>query len=163
MLYLLLAALCVAIDQGTKLLALAKLSGAGEVEVLPGIFHLHLSMNSGASLGIFSGQRWLLVGLSAVAVAFMVWIIATKKFRTRGLLLGISLVLGGAAGNLVDRALRGEVVDMIFFPWIGKIPLLPDFICNMADIFLSFGAVIFIVFYAVEETRRAREESQNEA
>ena len=155
MLYLLFAALIVLADQLTKLLALRFLTQGTEVQVLPGLMHWNLSMNTGASLGMLGGQRWLLVAVSVLAGGALVWLILKKVFRGKPELLGLSFVLGGAVGNLIDRALRGSVVDMLFFPWIGKIPLLPDFICNVADVFITFGAVIFLTGYLIAEVRAA--------
>ncbi len=156
MLYLIFSALIILADQITKALSVRGLTGKGEVRVLPGLLHLNLSENTGASLGMLGGQRWLLVAVSAVAAAGMVWLIVKKVFRGKPELLGLSFVLGGAVGNLIDRAVRGVVVDMLFFPWIGKIPLLPDFICNVADVFITFGAVIFLAGYITSEVRTAK-------
>ena len=158
MLYIVIAALIVAADQITKALARAGLGGVGELEVLPGLMHLQLSRNYGASLGMLGGQRWLLTALSAAAAALIIYLIVRKKMKTAPEYLGLSFVLGGAVGNLIDRLVSRYVTDMIVFPWIGKIPLLPDFICNVADIFITFGAVIFIVSYSVSEFRAERAE-----
>jgi len=156
MLYLILAALIVAADQLTKVLARTYLVGMGEIKTVPSLMHLIFSRNYGASLGMLGGQRVLLTVLSAVASAFIVYLILKKMFATKPELLGLSFVLGGAVGNLIDRAVFGYVTDMLFFPWIGKIPLLPDFICNVADIFITFGAVIFVVGYIAGELKRER-------
>ena len=154
MLYLVIAALVVAADQLTKALARGGLEGLGEITTIPGVLHLSLSRNYGASLGMLGGQRWLLAVLSAAAAVLIVYLIVRKKMSSRLEYLGLAFVLGGAVGNLIDRVAAGDVTDMIIFPWIGKIPLMPDFICNVADIFITFGAVIFVAAYLVCELRR---------
>ena len=163
MLYLIITALIVLADQATKLLALRKLAGRGEVEALPGLLHLNFSENTGASLGMLEGQRWLLVAASVLAAGVILWLIVGKKFTGKPELLGLSFVLGGAVGNLIDRVARGVVVDMLYFPWIEKIPPLPSFICNVADIFITFGAVIFLVGYIVTEVRTAADRQRKAA
>ena len=161
MLYLIFSLLIVLADQITKHFAVQGLTGKEEVRLLPGLLHLELSENTGASLGMLGGQRWLLTIVSALAAGVIVWLIVKKKFQGKPELLGLSFVLGGAVGNLIDRALRGVVVDMLFFPWIGKIPLLPDFICNVADVFITFGAVIFLAGYLRGEIRAAKAKKAN--
>lgn len=154
--YLIIAALIAAADQIVKAAARACLEGRGELETIPGLMHLCLSRNTGASLGMLGGQRVLLAVLSAAAAGFLVYLIVKKKLDTKPEYLGLSFVLGGAVGNLIDRVFAGYVTDMLIFPWIGKIPLLPDFICNVADVFITFGAVIFIIAYILAEIKRER-------
>lgn len=148
-----IAAATVGLDQLTKYLAREHL-GDGMLVAVPGVLELKLHMNDGASLGILGGERWLLVTVSvvmAIAVAFVVFFV--RSF-SRGERVTLAFVLGGAIGNLIDRAASGLVTDMLFFPWIGKIPLLPDFVCNVADIAIVLGMFAFVVFFYIADKKR---------
>lgn len=158
MIFLVIAAAVVIADQALKLYALNNLAGIGEVRLIPYVIHLMFSKNDGASLGIFAGQRWLLIACSSVASVALIYAILGKRLKLpRSEKYCLAFVLGGAVGNLIDRVFsNGEVVDMLYFPWIGKIPLLPEFICNIADIAVVFGAAAFVILYALREFRKPR-------
>ncbi len=156
--YLVLAAMIavgtVALDQWTKQLARTYLDVGETLTPLYGFLELKLHMNDGASLGIFGGERWMLVAVSAImAVAVAAYIFLMKSI-SRGEMITLSFVLGGAVGNLIDRAASGLVTDMLFFPWIGKIPLLPDFVCNIADIGIVLGMFAFVIFFFLADRKR---------
>ena len=114
--YLLVSLGVLLLDQITKLLAVRFLASVDRIELIPGLFNLDFSTNAGGLFGYFSdlGTPWrqlLLTGLPVVAVGMILWFIARGDEETRPTLLGLSLILGGAVGNLVDRVLRTEVVD----------------------------------------------------
>ena len=153
-----IAAAVVVLDQLTKYLAREHL-GHGLLTLIPGFLELELHMNNGASLGIFGGQRWLLVTVSAVmAIAVIAAMYGMKKFSTKERVT-LAFILGGAVGNLIDRAASGLVTDMLYFPWISKIPLLPDFVCNVADIAIVFGVIAFLIFFLIEDKKRTAAEA----
>lgn len=136
MIPLAVAAAVLAADQASKWLALAALSPGRPVTVIPGIFQLTLVRNPGASFGILPGKAPLLIALALALVAA----IAVQVWRQRapwGLTgLGLGLVLGGAAGNLVDRLRWGTVVDFLDFRvW-------PVF--NLADVGVVAGALLLL-------------------
>lgn len=156
---LLLAAIAVAVvalDQWTKYLARAHLSANEVYRFLPGVLELQLHMNDGASLGMLGGNRALLVGVSAVASIAVAAVMLCYGKLSRGERIGLALILGGAVGNLIDRAASGLVTDMLYFPWIEKLPLLPSFVCNVADIAITFGVATLIVGFIVDDVRERR-------
>jgi len=107
-----------ALDQATKLAADAWLRGKGPVAVVPGFLNLWYSRNRGGLFGSFSAlaDPWrvvLLTVLPCVAVLGIAVFLARTRETDRGTLAGLALVLGGAAGNVLDRAVRGEVVDFL--------------------------------------------------
>lgn len=113
-----LAALVFVLDQASKIWILDVFdlpSKPGEnVDVLP-FFSLTMVWNRGVSMGLFQADsnvmRWALVGLTAViAVMVIVWL---RKAETRIGMLALALILGGALGNIFDRARFGAVVDFI--------------------------------------------------
>jgi signal peptidase II len=140
----------VAADQGTKLWALSRLAGNRVIELPGGWVDLQLISNPGAAFSVGSGATWLFTLLAAGAVAIVPWFAA--RARSRGQAIALSLLLGGAAGNLSDRLFRapapglGRVVDFIdYHGW---------FIGNVADIAIVAGAGLLIVRAITPPDRR---------
>jgi signal peptidase II len=139
----LLAGAVVVLDQITKLLADAQLELHRAISVTP-FFNLTLMYNEGAAFSFLADaqgwQRWFFIVLSStVSIALVVWLTRLKRDET-WLAIGLSLVLGGAVGNLVDRVVYGHVVDFIqvyYQQWY-----FPTF--NVADSAISVGAVLLI-------------------
>lgn len=123
------------IDQVSKALALRFLASVPTWPVVPGIFHLTLVENTGVAFGLFRGQG-LAVTLATLAVLGGLGWSALRSQRppARRTVLGMGLILGGAAGNLLDRVRLGAVVDFFDFRvW-------PVF--NVADSCITVGAVL---------------------
>jgi signal peptidase II len=130
------ALLAYGLDRITKIWAEASLPG-DPIDVVPGVLTLRFTTNSGGAFSIGQRAPWFFVGVTAVVVA----VILATSFRHTSRLVGASLglVLGGALGNLTDRAirapgLRGRVVDFVdFHVW-------PVF--NLADSAIVVGAIL---------------------
>jgi signal peptidase II len=106
------------LDQATKLLAHWFLRDREPLEIIPGFFNLIYSRNPGGLFGYFSqmGDPWrtlLLTLLPIAAIALVFFYMTRCEEEERTTLFGLSLVLGGAVGNLIDRLLRGEVIDFL--------------------------------------------------
>lgn len=107
--------LSVVLDQATKAWATASLEPLGSVTVIPGFFNLTYVRNTGVAFGMFAGHGFLVA-------AFMLGLVALALFLSRGVdwrriepnLVGGCLV-GGAIGNIIDRARIGHVVDFLDF------------------------------------------------
>jgi signal peptidase II len=141
--YLWISLLVIVADQLTKWLADTQLEYHQAVTVLP-YFQWFLSYNPGAAFSFLSDaggwQRWFFTILAIViSIVLFVWI---KKLNNNEKLTAISLtmILGGAIGNLIDRLLYGHVIDFIQV-WLGSYPW-PAF--NIADSAISVGAVILL-------------------
>jgi signal peptidase II len=139
-----LALLVIVLDQGSKAWATAALGYAQQVPVLP-FFNLTLHHNTGAAFSFLSDaggwQRWFFTALAAVvSAALAAWLWRLSRAE-RVLALGLSLVLGGALGNLVDRLLHGYVVDFISLHYAGH--YFPTF--NIADAAITVGAGLLIL------------------
>lgn len=116
--YLWISAGVLVLDQVTKMLAHAHLAGGPPREIVPGFFNLIYSRNAGGLFGYLGdlAQPWrgiLLTVVPIVAVGLIVLFLLRAEEMDRPTLLGLSLILGGAVGNLVDRVARGEVVDFL--------------------------------------------------
>jgi signal peptidase II len=133
----------VVLDQVTKSLILSHLELGERIEVT-GFFNLVLAMNRGAAFSFLASQSgWQVVFFSGIAiVAILVIGVLLYRAPDRGpYILGLALILGGAAGNLVDRLRHGAVVDFLDFHFGGW--HWPAF--NVADSALTVGAALLIL------------------
>jgi len=145
-----LALIILIADQFTKVLIVGyyNLHDSTYVTSFFNVVRMH---NTGAAFSFLAGasgwQRWFFVGLGALASGVIVWML--KKHPTQSLFcFAISLILGGAVGNVIDRLLHGYVVDFIQLHWAGW--YFPSF--NVADSAITVGAVLLIL----DELRRVR-------
>ena len=116
--YFVASAVVVVLDQAAKLLADAFVRGRGAIEVIPGFLNLWYSRNRGGLFGSFAAldDPWrtvLLTGFPVLAIVAISIFLARTDEPDRATLFGLALILGGATGNLVDRVVRGEVVDFL--------------------------------------------------
>ena len=142
--WLWLSALAIVLDLGIKYVASNTLSYAQPVEVLP-IFDLTLLHNTGAAFSFLADaggwQRWVFAVIAlVVSVMLVLWLRKTPRNQW-WLGLGLSMVLGGAIGNLYDRLVHGYVVDYLSFHYAGW--YFPAF--NLADVCITVGAGLLII------------------
>ena len=158
--WLWLSVLTIILDQLTKYIAEAELLLHKPVPVIPGFFNLTLMYNKGAAFSFLSDaggwQRILFAGLSTVISIFLFfWLKQLSKDDQQKdnniLQISITLILGGAIGNLIDRALTGEVVDFIQVYYATY--YFPAF--NIADSAITLGAGLLILDMFLE-TRRGK-------
>ena len=139
------AALVVLADQATKGAIIRWVPLYGDVPINDFINLTH-QQNTGAAFSFLAGaggwQRWFFVVLaSAVSLMIIVWMWRIRDEGPLVLIAGLSLVLGGAIGNLLDRLLLGYVTDFIQV-WFGSWAF-PSF--NVADSAITVGAVLLII------------------
>ena len=132
------------IDHITKLLALAKLTLHQPVSVLP-FFNFTLIYNKGAAFGFLNSaagwQRWLFAAVAILVSAIILRWLYRLPAKQTGSAVALSLILGGALGNLWDRIYFGYVID--FFDFHIKNWHFPAF--NIADSAITIGAIILII------------------
>ncbi|WP_460541042.1 signal peptidase II [Glycomyces halotolerans] len=100
----LIAAAAIGLDQITKALAVERLDPDEPIRILGGLVYLSLTWNPGAAFSIATDYTWILAIIATCVVAFL--IVLARKIVYPAWAVAIGLVLGGAAGNLVDRVLR---------------------------------------------------------
>jgi signal peptidase II len=158
--WLWLSLLTIVLDQLTKYIAEAELLLHKPVAVIPGFFNFTLMYNKGAAFSFLSDaggwQRFLFAGLSTVISIFLLfWLRQISRDEQQKdnhiLQIAIALILGGAIGNLIDRALTGEVVDFIQVYYATY--YFPAF--NIADSAITLGAGLLILDMFLE-TRRGK-------
>ena len=144
--HLLIAMIVFLLDRWTKRLISARIAMYSHIQIIPGFFRLTHTENTGAAFSLFadSPAHWktaMLIGFSAIAlvvVSVLLWK-QTRPLTITG--IALSLILGGAAGNLWDRVVSGRVVDFLLvyvktYQW-------PVF--NLADSAIVIGASLLVI------------------
>lgn len=135
-----LCLLVVALDQAAKAAIEASLVTGEQVDVL-GPLELTLAHNDGVAFGLAGGGGALLIGLTLVALGFVVALFARNPTRP-GIWPAVGLLAGGALGNLIDRVRSGAVTDYVdVLSW-------PPF--NLADVAITLGVVVLALSYLAE-------------
>ena len=146
--WLAIAALVVIFDQMSKLVTLQVLK-EGDSQVINSFTNWVLVYNSGAAFSFLANaggwQKWFFIGISGSAALIMLWLLVRHSHQTI-FCISISLVLGGAVGNLIDRFTHGAVVDFIDV-FYGRYHW-PAF--NVADSAITIGGAFLIL----DELRR---------
>jgi signal peptidase II len=159
-LWLGLAGIVILADQVTKTLIVGHFQ-LNESRTVTEWFNLVRAHNKGAAFSFLHDaagwQRWLFTGLGVAASAFIVWML--RSHPTQKLFcFAVSLVMGGALGNVVDRVLHGYVVDFLQFRFAFLEPLFPGGYFpsfNIADSAITLGAVC-LVLDEILRVRRGR-------
>lgn len=135
MLWLGVATVAVLLDQLSKI-TMSRLLSYGQSETITSYFNLVMVYNQGAAFSFLSNQggwqRWFFSALALGVSVFIVFMLK-KNASQRMFCWSLSLILGGAVGNLIDRTALGSVTDFL------DLPLLPP--CNVADVAITFGAL----------------------
>ncbi|HLZ42593.1 MAG TPA: signal peptidase II [Candidatus Sulfotelmatobacter sp.] len=144
--HLLLALIVVLLDRWTKRLVAARLPMYSHIQIIPGFFQLTHTENTGAAFSLFadSPSHWktgMLIGFSVIAMV-VVFVLLWKQRHGLSLTgMALSLILGGAIGNLWDRVASGRVVDFLLF-YIKRYQW-PVF--NLADSAIVVGATLLVI------------------
>lgn len=130
------------LDQWVKAWVSAHIPLGETMPFLPGFIELQTVHNYGAAWSSFSGQRWLLLALTSAIVLAVAFLLAGRVVRHPLGVLACWLILSGGAGNILDRARLGYVVDMFHFLFWPSYPVF-----NVADICVVSGAFLGAVYY----------------
>ena len=131
----------IGLDQWTKWLVETQLQGQPPLVVWEGVFELRYHTNPGAAFGLFPGGRIVFIVLTSVLVVGVIAALLSGKLKRYPLAAVCAvLIAAGGAGNLIDRVVRGEVVDFLYFRLI-DFPLF-----NVADCLVVVGALLLLVF-----------------
>lgn len=137
------AAVVVLLDQLTKGLVLARMTLHESIPVVDGFFALTYVRNTGAAFGIFAGHSAAfrvpaLLTVAVVALGVLLWFVRTIPADRRAVIAACGGVLGGAIGNMIDRAAYGEVIDFLDV-YVGTYHW-PAF--NVADMAITVGVIV---------------------
>jgi len=140
-----IAVAAVAADQLTKQIVSGTLA-LGEAAHVVGPFSIHHVQNSGIAFGLFADATSIVIGLTAVAVSWMLVFFARSGRRHPILPVALGFVLGGSSSNLLDRVRLGHVTDFL------DVRFWPAF--NLADSFIVVGVAILFAALAAADRRR---------
>ncbi len=154
---LVIAALVVFLDQITKLLVVQNISEGASVEGIRGVFRLTYIENKGAAFGILSEHRWVFMILSVIAIVAILFYLWREKTRSILVCLSLGMILGGGIGNMIDRVVRGSVIDfvdveLIHFPYI----------FNVADAFVCVGCALLILYLILSEVQGKKKKQESD-
>ena len=141
--WLCIALIVIVLDQFTKVLIIGAYQ-LGDATNVTSFFNVVRVHNTGAAFSFLAGadgwQRWFFTGVGAVAVIVIVWLLRSAGSQ-RLFSTALSLILGGAVGNVIDRLWHGYVVDFFDFHAAGI--HFPAF--NVADSAITCGAICLIL------------------
>lgn len=135
-----------ALDQTSKAIALTHLDPGRSLAIIPGVFHLTLTYNSGGAFGLLHEFGDIIALLAASVSLVLLAVLLWKRPRHPAMTAGLMVIAGGALGNLTDRVLpeRGAVVDFLDFRvW-------PVF--NFADTAIVLGTGLVLLALLTRET-----------
>ena len=143
---LLTIAVVVGLDQVTKEVVRRTLDLYDHVAVIPGFLDITHVRNTGAAFGLLNAAEFpykpvLMIGIAAIALVAIAAYATQLGFHERMARFGLALILGGAFGNLIDRAVAGHVVDFVDLYW-GTAHF---WAFNVADAAISVGAVLVLL------------------
>ena len=123
-------------DQITKQLVLSNLKELGSIPIIQNVFHLTYVENRGAAFGILQNQKYFFVIMKFIVITAIIYVLIKHKDLRKSVVICLSLIVGGAIGNLIDRLRFGFVVD--FFDFI----IWPVF--NIADMAIVLAQILLI-------------------
>jgi signal peptidase II len=143
--FFLIAGIVLLLDRSAKWAVARNIALRDSVTVIPGFFHLTHVENTGAAFGLFaeSSAQWkvgALVSFSVIALVIVSGLLWKNGHAISTTTIGLSLILGGATGNLWDRMMTGRVVDFLDF-YVGNYHW-PAF--NVADSAIVVGAILLV-------------------
>jgi signal peptidase II len=140
MLYIIIIILVLFIDQGTKYLVYTNLDYGEHIKMIEGFFYITYIENKGAAHGILQNMQWLFISITIIALIVMIYVLI--KSKSRWLSVALSILMGGAIGNLLDRIFRGSVVDFMDF-YFGSYDYA---IFNLADSSVVIGTTLLAIY-----------------
>ncbi|PTE08293.1 signal peptidase II [Mesorhizobium helmanticense] len=155
--YALLVVAAVALDQWVKYLVETGLPFQEKLDLVP-FLALYRTYNTGIAFSMFSsfGDTGLVI-IATLVVAFVLYLAARTPAGHLLARVGFALIIGGALGNLLDRAVHGHVIDYILF----HTPVWSFAVFNLADAFISVGAALVVFDELIGWRREARPQDPN--
>ena len=146
--YIIIILVLAALDQVTKQL-MFNVSGGVQgfsIPIIDKFFHFTYVENHGGVFGLLQGKINLFTIASAVLIIYVI-AVEYKNFKnySKWTKIGVAVIAAGAAGNMIDRILRGYVIDMIDFRGIWA------FVFNVADMYVHIGIYIIVIDYLVRK------------
>jgi len=151
LLYLVIVFIIILFDQYTKILANDSLAEIDTFPLIDNVFHFTLVKNKGAAFGIMQNQRWFFIIITFAVILAMIIYVFKYKPKHKLLLTSLSMIIGGAVGNLIDRIKLGYVIDFFDFRLINFA------VFNVADSFVVIGTIL-LSYYLLFIYKEPKEE-----
>ncbi|WP_225743985.1 signal peptidase II [Marinilactibacillus sp. Marseille-P9653] len=145
--YYVIAAIIVGIDQLVKYLTVQNISLYETVTAIPNVLSFTYHQNSGAAWSILEGQMWFFIIVTLIVIGVIVYFLHTQGRQSFLFSSALTLLLAGAIGNLIDRVLNQYVVDMFRLEFV-QFPIF-----NVADMSLTFGVGLMILYLILDEIK----------
>lgn len=147
--YYILAIIVILVDQWTKWIVDKKMEVYESIPIIENFFYLTSHRNKGAAWGILQGHMTFFYIITVVVIVGIIFYMQKHAKDNRLLAISLSLLLGGAIGNFIDRLVRKEVVDFLDFIIINY-----DFpIFNVADSALTIGVILILIVTFLDERK----------
>ena len=149
MIWIIIAVFAIVLDQYTKYLASTRLIDYDTIPLIQDVFHLTFVKNRGAAFGILQNQKVFFIITTIIVVAGIIYYVIRNKPKNRLLMTSLSMIIGGAIGNFIDRVRYGYVIDFFDFTLI-------DFpVFNVADSFVVIGTILlsYYLLFQYEEKK----------
>lgn len=129
------------IDQISKLLVVNLLTKTNSITIIKNFFYLTYINNDGAAFSILVGKRIFLILIAVLVIVMLIRYIKKNNIQNKLELVSISLIIGGSLGNLMDRLVRGYVIDFLDFKLFNyNFPIF-----NLADTFIVIGVFLLLL------------------
>lgn len=151
-----IAGITLVLDQLTKAAISRAFANVESISVWPGVFRFTNVHNTGAAFGLFPGGRFVFMAASVTMVTTIIVYVMLARPSSLWVRVGFALIVGGAVGNLIDRAIAGHVIDFIEASFV-------DFpVFNVADCGITVGTAIvaaWLIFAPQEPPKEMRSDA----
>ena len=148
---LFVSAILVLADQISKTIVVKTMSLYESIPVIQNFFHFTYITNDGMAFGInFPFGYYIFTSVSVLLTLFLFWYLLSVRTHSLVIRLGISFIIAGAIGNLIDRIFLGAVIDFLDF-MIGNFHW---YVFNLADSYVTVGMVLVLIDSVILEKKR---------
>lgn len=141
MIIIIISIILLCIDQISKLLVVNLLTKTNSITIIKNFFYLTYINNDGAAFSILVGKRIFLILIAVLVIVMLIRYIKKNNIQNKLELVSISLIIGGSLGNLMDRLVRGYVIDFLDFKLFNyNFPIF-----NLADTFIVIGVFLLLL------------------
>lgn len=138
---IIIAIILVLMDQIVKIVISTKLYNS-TILLIPHVLNLIYVQNTGAAFGIGSNSTAMFIAVNIIVIGLIVYFIFSKKEEiSNSILIALHLIIAGGISNLIDRIIRGFVIDYIDISQLIKYPVF-----NLADVFIVIGCIIIAIY-----------------
>jgi len=149
MVYIILVAILIALDQVSKYVIDNNFFEGDTLGVITDFFHITYVKNRGIAFGMFQGKLDIISVATVIAIIAIIYYLYKDRNKMPILeKIGFNFILAGAIGNMIDRVARGFVIDMIDFRGIWA------FVFNLADVWINIGVLLILLEYFFDNKKK---------